>query len=78
LVYYYIGNKPLQLKFTTELKKRALDQGYDAILVKMDGEITEGISYNPTTNIKSSITKKKKGGSLVERNPYSNYKPKAI
>ena len=64
--------------FTTELKKRALDQGYDGIIVKMDGEITEAISYKPEKSIISSITKKNQGGSVVERNPYANYQPKAI
>ena len=75
-----IAEKALENKggFTTELKKRALDAGYDGIILKFDGKITEAIVYNPERTIKSSITKKKKGGSVVERNPYSNYKPKAI
>ena len=29
-------------------------------------------------SIISSITKKNQGGSVVERNPYANYQPKAI
>jgi hypothetical protein len=75
-----IAEKALEDKggFTTELKKRALDQGYDGIIVKMDGEITEAISYKPEKSIISSITKKNQGGSVVERNPYANYQPKAI
>lgn len=75
-----IAEKALENKggFTTELKKRSLDAGYDGIILKTDGKIREAIVYNPERTIKSSITKKKKGGSLVERNPYSNYKPKAI
>ena len=75
-----IAEKALENKggFTTELKKRALDAGYDGIILKTDGKIREAIVYNPERTIKSSITKKKKGGSLVERNPYSNYKPKVI
>jgi len=75
-----MAEKALENKggFTTELKKRALDQGYDGIIVRKDGEITEAISYKPEKSIVSSITKKSKGGSIVERNPYSNYKPKVI
>ena len=64
--------------FTTELKKRALAQGYDGIIIRMDEKITEAISYKPKESIVSSITKKKQGGSVVERNPYANYQLKAI
>ena len=74
-----MAEKALENKggFTTELKKRALDQGYDGIIVKKDGKITEAISYKPEKSIVSSITKKSKGGSVVERNPY-NYQARAI
>jgi hypothetical protein len=75
-----MAEKALENKggFTTELKKRALDQGYDGIIVRKNGEITEAISYKPEKSIVSSITKKNQGGSVVERNPYANYQSKAI
>ena len=63
--------------FTTEIKNRAIKQGYDGIILKRDGIIQEAISYKPEKNIISAITKKKQGGSIVERNPHT-YNMRAI
>ena len=63
--------------FTTEIKNRAIKQGYDGIILKRDGIIQEAISYKPEKNIISAITKKKQGGSIVERNP-NTYNMRAI
>jgi len=42
------------------------------------GDAGSGIHFgNKIMNV-DSMSKKKKGGSVVERNPYNNYKPKAI
>tara|TARA_R100000750_G_C2321393_1_gene86471 strand:+ start:36 stop:950 length:915 start_codon:yes stop_codon:yes gene_type:complete len=55
---------------TTEVKSRAIKQGYDSIILERDGIVQEAISYNPKKNIISAITKNKQGGSIMERNPY--------
>lgn len=57
------------------------EQGYDSIIFDDFKDRSKQIMVFPEHINKvqtPAITKKKKGGSIVERNPYSNYKPKAI
>ena len=63
---------------TNEVKNKVIKQGYDGIILRKDGEIQEALIYD-TNNIKAIAGEVplKKGGSVVERNPY-NYTAKAI
>ena len=75
---FEIAEKAFEEKgnITKEISSRARKQGYDAIILKVDGKTQEILSYNPK-NIKSIFEKKKGGGSIVMSNPY-NYKPRSI
>ena len=63
---------------TNEVKNKVIKQGYDGIILRKDGEIQEALIYD-TNNIKriAGEVPLKRGGSVVERNPY-NYTAKAI
>ena len=62
---------------TNEVKNKVIKQGYDGIILRKDGEIQEALIYD-TNNIKGiGAVKKKKGGSVIERNPY-NYTARAM
>ena len=60
---------------TKEISSRARKQGYDAIVLRVDGKVQEILAYNPKA-IKSIFTKKH-GGSVIMRNPY-DYQPRGI
>mgnify|MGYP003660766029 CR=1 FL=1 len=72
-----IAEKAFEKKgnITKEISTRARKQGYDSIILKVDGKIQEILMYIPK-NIKSVFTKRH-GGSVMERNPY-DYQPRAI
>ena len=54
---------------TKEISLRARKQGYDAIVLRVDGKVQEILAYNPKA-IKSIFTNKRGGGSVIMRNPY--------
>jgi len=60
---------------TKQISSRARKQGYDAIVLKVDGKVQEILAYNPKAI--TSIFKKKRGGSVIMRNPY-DYNPRGI
>jgi len=60
---------------TKEISSRARKQGYDAIVLRVDGKVQEILAYNPKAI--TSIFTKKRGGSVIMRNPY-DYKPRGI
>ena len=60
---------------TKQISSRARKQGYDAIVLKVDGKVQEILAYNPKAI--TSIFKKKRGGSVMMRNPY-DYNPRGI
>ena len=61
---------------TKEISSRARKQGYDAIVLRVDGKVQEILAYNPKA-IKSIFTNKRGGGSVIMRNPY-DYQPRGI
>ena len=80
---YVIKNNKQRLYAKKNIDKLK-EEGYDSILFKdfNDGSqqilvFPEHISKIFRNTIKETVTKKSKGGSIVERNPY-NYQPKAI
>ena len=60
---------------TTEIKSRAIKQGYDGIILMRGNEVQEAITFRPDKL--KSIFQKRSGGSVMMRNPY-DYQPRAI
>jgi len=60
---------------TKQISSRARKKGYDAIVLRVDGKVQEILAYNPKAI--TSIFKKKRGGSVIMRNPY-DYNPRGI
>jgi len=60
---------------TKQISSRARKQGYDAIVLRVDGKVQEILAYNPKAI--TSLFKKKRGGSVMMRNPY-DYNPRGI
>jgi hypothetical protein len=81
---YVIKNNKQRL-YAKENIDKLKEEGYDSILFKDFDDRSQQILVFPEhigkvsgDTIKETVTKKSKGGSVVERNPYANYQSKAI